>query len=497
MAEKKLDCSVRNVSMRDDVPLELDTYRKTTPAFEWSKKIANAESLEEYMRKKESDTIHHLAAAALRVGSISRLSSNADKRLDAHDMTHRCHEVPAIDQEDTGTCWLQAGTALLATMAHRSGLTLRLSVPFLAFFDKLNKALVFLRRLQTAKKEMKEMKEKKMKEKKMKEETDEIDHAWWDNQHVLRSHFAAPIDDGGTWNMFVYLVMTYGVVPHDSMPPTHQTSHTNHLNMLLNDLLRGQLLKEDTEGEVMDQVLCALKRTFATPPCAVVLTKAVHGVDGTYSPKGLLELVIKGGSFLPWVFRTLHRPVSLDGFCVLTNAPDRDNGGYIGPTTNNPGNMEQDVFYAVDENHLIKSCVKALKDGIPVWFSCDVKLNFSTERGIAAKDLTVKNTEALLGVTLDDDKRNRMLCRNTAPVHAMLFTAVKLVDGKPVRWRIKNSWGTDFEGDGYLTVDHDWFSDNVFQVAVPETPPYKESKEKFLRLEPWDIFGTVAHPRLF
>ena len=36
--------------------------------------------------------------------------------------------------------------------------------------------------------------------------------------------------------------------------------------------------------------------------------------------------------------------------------------------------------------------------------------------------------------------------------NAMLFTGVDVVDGKPRRWRVENSWGEDVGKKGFLVM---------------------------------------------
>ena len=134
-------------------------------------------------------------------------------------MTYNCVEGSIIDQKETGTCWLQAGLSLLSALAARRSIKIRFSSTYLVFFDKLDKARCFLAA--------------------MKDETDE--RVRW---HWLHD---GPITDGGTWGMFLYLVLTYGLVPHDAMLPTYQAKSSSQINGYINAYLRGiePLVRDD------------------------------------------------------------------------------------------------------------------------------------------------------------------------------------------------------------------------------------------------------------
>ena len=53
--------------------------------------------------------------------------------------------------------------------------------------------------------------------------------------------------------------------------------------------------------------------------------------------------------------------------------------------------------------------------------------------------------------------------------HAMVLTAVHVVDGKPVRWRVENSWSETAGTDGYfcMTDAPGWMSSCTQAVVDP------------------------------
>ena len=56
----------------------------------------------------------------------------------------------------------------------------------------------------------------------------------------------------------------------------------------------------------------------------------------------------------------------------------------------------------------------------------------------------------LYGVEYGMNKADRLRYGQTMMTHAMLFTGVDVVGGKPRRWRVENSWGTKDSGEkGY------------------------------------------------
>ena len=77
----------------------------------------------------------------------------------------------------------------------------------------------------------------------------------------------------------------------------------------------------------------------------------------------------------------------------------------------------------------------------------------------------------------------------------MVLTGVHLEDGRPVRWRIENSWGDEKGKKGYYICSDTWFDQYVFQATVEKK--YLLDNAQYLtrtpvELEPWDPMGTLA-----
>jgi bleomycin hydrolase len=57
-------------------------------------------------------------------------------------------------------------------------------------------------------------------------------------------------------------------------------------------------------------------------------------------------------------------------------------------------------------------------------------------------------------------KEQRLRTGDSAMTHAMVISGVHLdKEGKPVRWRIENSWGDALGDKGYFTMTDRWFDE--------------------------------------
>ena len=81
--------------------------------------------------------------------------------------------------------------------------------------------------------------------------------------------------------------------------------------------------------------------------------------------------------------------------------------------------------------------------------------------------------------------------------HAMVITGVDLDEnGKPLKWKVENSWGKDVGFDGYYVMDDKWFDEYVYQILLDRKYFIKEQMDNFNKepivLKPWDPMGSLA-----
>jgi len=80
--------------------------------------------------------------------------------------------------------------------------------------------------------------------------------------------------------------------------------------------------------------------------------------------------------------------------------------------------------------------------------------------------------------------------------HAMVLTAVHVVDGKPVRWRVENSWSETAGTDGYFCMTDAWMDEFVYQAFVDPSFLSAEVRavlnQELTMLPLWDPMGALA-----
>ena len=312
-----------------------------------------------------------------------------------------------------------------------------------------------------------------------------------------------PLCDGGQWDMFRSIVKKYGVVPKDAMPETHCSSNTGDMDAFLTRFLRGgaKTLREMVaagagadelsakQAELLGQFYRMLAICLGEPPASFELR--LRDKD---------DKLVASGTFTPKQFFDEYVEMNLDDYISVINAPTADKPYFHSYSVRFLGNVAEDggVHYVnLPVESLKRAAIAQLKDGLPVWFGCDVDQNYLQDDGMMGID--TMDVDGLFGVPVmaSMDKAARLDYGESLMTHAMVFQGVNLNgDGEPTLWRVENSWGKDHGHDGYDLMTDDWFSEYVYQVVVDKKYLTDEERAAYdedpIELAPWDPMGALA-----
>ena len=307
-----------------------------------------------------------------------------------------------------------------------------------------------------------------------------------------------PIGDGGQWNMAMNLIEKYGLVPKSVYPESHTSSATRWMNMELKNILRssacelrailnnGGSLEEaraHKEKRVSDiwNMLCI---HLGTPPTSF---------DWQWRDKD--DKFHRKGEMTPKQFASEYVDIDWRNYVCIVNDPRNIYyQTYTVDYLQNVAGGPPVVYLNVPSEEMKAVTQKLLEDGVPVWMGCDVGKEMDRKGGYWDADLF--NVSGLYGVEYGMDKENRLRHGQTMMTHAMLFTGVDVVDGKPRRWRVENSWGEDSGQKGYYTMNDSWYDEYMFEIAAPKEY-LTEKMLAGLETEPivlpaWDPMGSLA-----
>ena len=435
------------------------------------------EQLSNWNENFENDQRYQLAALALsksNMADVAFVSSNANDLRQKFSVDIKTMEV--ANQKSSGRCWIFAATNVLRErIANKCNIEkFELSQSYLAFYDKFERANYFLESiLETA--------------------------SLPTNDRTVAHILNTGVHDGGQWDMFANIVRKYGIIPKDAYDETFQSSNTAMVNKILNQNLKACAVKlrnmvADNAGE---SELQSVKNSF--------LSKIYNYLASCYGepPKTFdFEYVDKDDNYhieknyTPLSFAEKYVGDLLDNVVSVIHAPTEDKPYHQTFTIRFLGNVvggKPVVHLNLELDELKNAIISQLKDGKVVWFGSDVSYYGDREKGFW--DDKSYNYELLTGLDLNIDKADALDYNFSAMNHAMVITGVNLVDGKPNRWKIENSWGDERGSKGYFTCSDSWFDKFVYQAAVEKE--YLGSLEKYTEtepvvLEPWDPMGTLA-----
>lgn len=312
-----------------------------------------------------------------------------------------------------------------------------------------------------------------------------------------------PLCDGGQWDMFRSIVKKYGVVPKDAMPETHCSSNTGDMDAFLTRHLRAgaktlrDMIADGTDKETLEEKQAELLEQFYRI-LAICLGEPPASFEARIRDKD--DKLVVSGTFTPTQFFEEFVGMDLDDYISVINAPTSDKPYYHSYSVRFLGNIAEDdgVRYVnLPVDSLKRAAIAQLKDGLPVWFGCDVDQNYLQDDGMMG--INTMDADGLFGVPVmaGMDKAARLDYGESLMTHAMVFQGVNLdSDGKPKLWRVENSWGKDHGHDGYDLMTDDWFSEYVYQVVVDKKYLTDEELAAYnsepTPLAPWDPMGALA-----
>lgn len=387
--------------------------------------------------------------------------------------------MPVTNQKRSGRCWIfSASNILREIIAKKCNIKgqFEISQNYLAYYDKLEKFNYYAQSII-------ELVEQGAKH---------------DDRKV--AFLLQGVGDGGQWQMYVNLVKKYGIVPKSAMVETSSSSETFGSNRLCNSGLREfaskafkswKLYKDHDKlmklkEDFVDKVYNLLTSAFGLPPTTFdfeyIDNEDKYHIEAGLTPKEFFDKYIGD---------------DIDDFVSVIHAPTEDkkyNQTYTIEYVNNVygGNAVKHLNIPFDR--MEKAIIAQLKDGEIVWFGSDVSSFGNRVSGVW--DTNQYDYLTPTGMNRVFDKADMLDFYQAAMNHAMCITGVDIKKGKPIRWKIENSWGNESGQAGFYQMSEAFFKAFTFQAAVRKkylTEEELKALEKEAKLlPPWDPFGTLA-----
>ncbi|KAF9928439.1 hypothetical protein BGZ67_006996 [Mortierella alpina] len=414
-----------------------------------SKAALRQETVKHFRQEFRQDPKNLMVQNAAHSLDFATLTTNRDVMIsDNHVFNTKIPtESMVTNQKSSGRCWIFAALNVfrVEVMKKYNLEEFELSQGYLFFWDKFEKSNWFLEC-------MIDMRDRDV------------------NDRVVQHLLKEPVSDGGQWDMLVNLVERYGVVPKALYPESFSSSNSGRLNALVLSKLRehaailrrlaahGHSLEElrEEKNKCLKEIYTILAITLGEPP-KKPFTWSFRNKDKKYFE---FKDLTPHSYFKDHVGYPVTETVS-----IINDPRNKSMQLYTVQYLGNIAGGRPIRYINAPIEDLKELAIKKLTSGKPVWFGADVGKYLHRDAGIL--DPKVFQYDLAFNISFKLNKAERLIHGDSLMTHAMVFTGVHLdEDGKPVRWRVENSWG-DVGGDkGYLTMSDAWFSEFVYQVVL-------------------------------
>ena len=381
------------------------------------------------------------------------------------------------NQKSSGRCWGFAGLNLMRiSLAEKYNLgNFEFSQNYFMFFDKLEKSNYFLENILKT-----------------------LDESY--DSRLMMHLLDSPVQDGGQWDMFVNLIEKYGAVPQSVMAESFQSSQSRMMNQFLTRKLREfawTLRTMNTKGKKLSELRKEKEKMMSVIYSMLCVCLGNPPDKFDWQTRDKKNKFIRLTDLNPVDFYKKHSGVNLKEKLCLIHAPMSNKKMNELYTVSFLGNVieGQIIKYAnVELADIKKAAIKSIKNNESVWFGCDVGKMFHRDLGLM--DMDLYDYEALFNTNFTMNKATRLEYGDSMMTHAMLFTGVDIVGGKPRRWRVENSWGVKGGDKGYYLMTDKWFDEYNYEIVVDKKYLPKSILELFdrepVKLAPWDPMGALA-----
>jgi bleomycin hydrolase len=403
-----------------------------------------AEDLESYRAAFAANPAHRLAMNACSRGDVDEIALN--RQVLAGIDWHFSHEVETgaiTHQKQAGFCWMYAALNWLRVdvMAKLKLESFDFSHNYMIFWDRFEKANRFLTAMVA-----------------LRDRSPEDRMVDW----LLRE----PCPDGGEWHMVANLIRKYGLAPKSAMADTFNLTDSKFLNKVVDAKLRQTAARlfatpsEDDALKIKQEAMSDVYRILC-----ILMGEPPQRFDFAYRDKDKAHHALR--DLTPHAFYEQVVGLDLDDYAWVMSSPvdstPYHRTFYIEQFQNvvegDPG-----VFVNVELPTLKELAVKALKDKQALLFGCDVLQ--ASSRKVGVMDPEVMAYDLLFNTSFGMTRKQRMQFLQARLTHNMVILGVDLVDDRPTKWKIENSWGDEPGNKGIFLMTDAWFDEHMYALVV-------------------------------
>ena len=261
------------------------------------------------------------------------------------------------------------------------------------------------------------------------------------------------------------------MVPTSVMPETYSAENTSKMAALVSSKLREyglKLRKMVAEKKSKQAIQTEKTNMLGTIYHMLKLTLGEPVTEFTFAFKDKNGKALEAKKYTPKsFFKELTGKETLNGtFIMVMNDPRREyHKTYEVEYDRHTYDGHNWKYLNLPMDEIASLAIASLKDGRKMYSSYDVGKQFDRKRGYL--DLDNYDYASLFATTFPMNKAERISTFDSGSTHAMTLTAVDLdANGKPLKWKVENSWGADNGQKGCLIMTNRWFNEYMFRLVV-------------------------------
>ena len=374
-------------------------------------------------------------------------------------------ESKRYDQQDSWRCWIYGGLNLIkysiAKNLNINVIDLELSNNHIAFFDKLEKSNNAYENIINL-------------------ENIEFDYLY--KESVIKYC----VSEGGYWDWFVAIVNKYGILPYSYSPNAVESTNYEKIEYLYTEKVKKDIIKLiDLKKNGTNINLLRKAKNKCLQENYILLCKILGEPVTEFN----YEYKDKNGEYkrieclTPIEFKNRFLDMKLENFVTIGNMPMYNKEYYKIYRKKYVGNIYKNSYVKylnLPIEDLKELTIKQLKDNIPVYMGAHILKSRDKKSGIL--DIRLYNYEDTLNLkTLT--KEEALDLYDISMHHVMTFTGVNLINDKPQRWKIEDSYGDKEKVNGYYIMNDNFFNEFVLSVVI-DKKYLTEEELKLLEQEP-------------
>lgn len=357
-------------------------------------------------------------------------------------------ESKRYDQKNSWRCWIYGGLNLIkyniAKNLDMNVMDLELSSNYIAFFDRLEKSNNAYENIINLEK---------------------VEFEYIYKESVIKYC----VSEGGYWDEFVAIVNKYGILPYSYNPNVVESANYEKVEYLYTEKVKKDIIKLldlKKSGTHID-LLKEEKNKFLQENYILlckILGEPLTEFNYEYKDKsGEYKRIEK---LTPIEFKNKFLDLKLENFITIGNTPMYNKEYYKVYKKKYLGNVFKNSYVKylnLPINELKELTIKQLKDNIPVYMGAHI-LKFRDKKS-GVLDSRLYNYESSLNLK-KLSKEEALNLYDISMHHIMTFTGVNLVNGKPQRWKVEDSYGDKEKVNGYYIMNDNFFDEFVLSVVI-------------------------------